>query len=181
MDRINDTGREGLLKLINIMRYVMLGLIALVFISWFLPYFQYDKADYGLGSKDYVNSKSLWGIMLYPTNFLQIEKVLGVKFISLKELHVVVVMAIVGIIGIIVCANKRGIGVNFLPLVFSVYGIIGYFGNYFMRDYCTNPAAYYIQVVLVILTFIATVVSIVLCIKELKSRPADYYLSAVGE
>ena len=180
MDRI-DSKRESLLNLINIMRYVMLGLIALTFIAWLLPYFQYDKADYGLGSKDYVNSKSLWGIMLYPTNFLQIEKVLGVKFISLKELHVVVVMAIVGIIAIIVCANKRGRGTCFLPLVFSVYGIIGYFGNYFMRDYCTNPVARYIQIALIVLTLIATLCSIVLGIKEMKSRPADYYLSAVGQ
>ena len=46
MDRINDSGREKLLKLINIMRYIMLGLIALTFISWFLPYFQYDKATH---------------------------------------------------------------------------------------------------------------------------------------
>ncbi len=181
MDRINDSGREKLLKLINIMRYIMLGLIALTFISWFLPYFQYDKADYGLASKDYVNAKSLWGIMLYPTNFLQIEKVVGVKFISLKELHVVVVLAIVGIIAIIVCANKRGLGTCFLPLVFSIYGLIGYFGNYFMRDYCTNPLARYLQIALIALTLVATIISIVLGIKEMKSRPADYYLSAVGQ
>lgn len=180
MDRIVDSKREKQLKMVNIMRYAMLAAMALVFISWFLPYFTYKEADYGL-SKGYKDTKSLWGIMLYPTNFLQIEKVLDVKFISLRHLHVVVIMTIVGIIGIIACANKRGIGTCLFPLIFSVYGIVGYFTNDFMKNYCNHMSTYYIQLALVIITFIVTVIGIVYNVMELKSRPEDYYLAAPGQ
>lgn len=180
MDMIVDSKREKQLKMINILRYAMLGMMVLVFISWLLPYFTYNEADYGL-SKGYKATKSLWGVMLYPTNFLQMEKVMDVKFMSLKHLHVVVVLAIVGIIGIITCANKRGIATCLMPLIFSVYGLIGYFTTPFMSTYCNHPVTRIIHIILLAITLVVTIASIVLGIQELKSRPAGAFLSAMGE
>ena len=172
--------REKLLKQITIFRFAMLGAIVLVFVSWLLPYFTYKEADYGL-SKGYKATKSLWGVMLYPTNFLQMEKVMDVKFMSLRQLHVVVVLAVVGIIGIITCANKRGIATCLMPLIFSVYGLVGYFTTPFMSVYCNHPVTRIIQIVLLVLTLVVTLASVVLGIQELKTRPADAFLSAMGE
>ena len=180
MDMIVDSKRAKILKMVTILRYAMLAGIVLVFISWLLPYFTYPEADYGL-SKGYKESKSLWGVMLLPTNFLQMEKVMDVKFMSLRHLHVVVIMAIVGIIGIITCANKRGIAVNLMPLIFSVWGLVGYFKVDFMNVYCNHPATRMIQIVLIALTFVATIISIVYCILELKTRPAEAFLTGPGE
>jgi len=180
MDMIVDSKRAKILKMVTILRYAMLAGIVLVFISWLLPYFTYPEADYGL-SKGYKESKSLWGVMLLPTNFLQMEKVMDVKFMSLRHLHVVVIMAIVGIIGIITCANKRGIATNLMPLIFSVWGLVGYFKVDFMSVYCNHPATRMIQIVLIALTFVATILSIVYCILELKTRPAEAFLTGPGE
>lgn len=180
MDMIVDSKREKVLKMVTILRYAMLAGIVLVFLSWLLPYFTYPEADYGL-SKGYKETKSLWGVMLLPTNFLQMEKVMDVKFMSLKHLHVVVVLAIVGIIGIITCANKRGIAVNLMPLIFSIYGLVGYFTTDFMSVYCNHPATRLIHIVLLALTLVATILSIVFCIQELKSRPAEAFLTGPGE
>ena len=180
MDMIVDSKREKQLKMITILRYAMMGGIILVFLAWLLPYFTYPEADYGL-SKGYKETKSLWGVMLIPTNFLQMEKVMDVKFMSLKHLNVVVIMAIVGIIGIITCANKRGIATCLMPLIFSVYGLVGYFTNDFMSVYCNHPGTRIIQIVFIALTFVATIASIVYGILELKSRPADAFLAAAGE
>lgn len=172
--------RETLLKRINFLRYAMLAMMALVFVSWLLPYFTYNEADYGL-SKGYKATKSLWGVMLYPTNFLQMEKVMDIKFMSLRQLHVVVILAIVGIIGIITCANKRGIATCLMPLIFSVYGLVGYFTTPFMSVYCNHPVTRIIHIVLLAITLVVTVASIVLGIQELKTRPADAFLAAAGE
>ena len=180
MDMIVDSKREKILKMVTILRYAMLAGIVLTFISWLLPYFTYPEADWGL-SKGYKDTKSLWGIMLLPSNFLQMEKVMDVKYISLRDLHVVVIMAITGIIGIITCANKRGIAVNLMPLIFSVWGLVGYFNVPFMNEYCNHGAIRLIQIVLIALTFVATIASIVFCIMELKTRPADAFLSGPGE
>lgn len=180
MDMIVDSKRAKVLKMVTILRYAMLAGIVLVFLSWLLPYFTYPEADYGL-SKGYKETKSLWGVMLLPSNFLQMEKVMDVKFMSLKHLHVVVVLAIVGIIGIITCANKRGIAVNLMPLIFSVYGLVGYFTTDFMSVYCNHPSTRLIHIVLLALTFVATILSIVYCIMELKSRPAEAFLTGPGE
>ena len=180
MDMIVDSKREKILKMVTVLRFAMLAGIVLVFISWLLPYFTYPEADYGL-SKGYKESKSLWGIMLLPSNFLQMEKVMDVKFMSLRHLHVVVIMAIAGIIGIITCANKRGIAVNLMPLIFSVWGLVGYFQVPFMNVYCNHTAVRLIQIVLIALTFVATIISIVYCILELKTRPADAFLTGPGE
>ncbi len=180
MDMIVDSKREKQLKLINILRYAMLGCIVLVFVSWLLPFFTYNEADYGL-SKGYKETKSLWGIMLLPSNFLQMEKVMDVKFMSLKHLHVVVIGAVAGIIGIIGCANKRGLGTCVLPLFFSIYCLIGYFTTPFMSTYCNHPGTRIIQIILLALTLVASVASVVLGIMELKSRPAEAFLTAVGE
>ena len=180
MDMIVDSKREKILKMVTVLRYAMLAGIVLTFIAWLLPYFTYPEADWGL-SKGYKDSKSLWGIMLLPSNFLQMEKVMDIKYISLRQLHVVVIMAITGIIGIITCANKRGIAINIMPLIFSVWGLVGYFRNPFMNEFCNHPAIRLVQIVLIALTFVATIVSIVYCIMELKTRPADAFLSGPGE
>jgi hypothetical protein len=180
MDMVNDNKRLQQLKLINYLRYAMIGMMVLVFLSWLLPYFTYDEADYGL-HKGYKATKCLWGALLLPSDFGQIKKVMDIKFISLRQLHVVLVMAVVGIIGIIACANKRGIGTTFLPLIFSIYGLIGYFTSDFMTVYCNHPVSRLIQIILIAITFVVCVISFVMCIMEIKSRPADYYLSAVGE
>ena len=180
MDMINDSKREKQIKIINILRYAMLVMMALVFVSWLLPYFTYDEADYGL-HKGYKATKSLWGIMLYPANFLQMEKVMDIKFLSLKHLHVVVMMAIFGIIGIITCANKRGLGTCLFPLAFSLYGIIGYFTNDLMNVYCNHPGTRIIQIILIAITLVVTLASVVAGIMEMKSRPEDYYLAAPGQ
>ena len=178
MDMISN--REKQMKLITILRYAMMGGVILVFLSWLLPFFRYPEADYGL-SKGYKEVKNLWGIMLYPTNFLQIEKVMDVKYISLRHLHVIVIGAITGIISIITCANKRGIATCLFPLIFSGYSLVGYFVVPLMNQYCCYPGNRIIQLVLVVLTLIVTIISIVLGIMELATRPADAFLSAPGE
>jgi len=178
MDIISN--REKQMKLITILRYAMMGGVILVFLSWLLPFFRYPEADYGL-DKGYKATKSLWGIMLYPTNFLQIEKVMDVKFISLRHLHVIVIGAVAGIIAIITCANKRGIATCLFPLFFSVYGLVGYFVVPLMNQYCCYPAFRAIQIVLLALTFIVSLASFVLGVIELKTRPAEGFLAAMGE
>ena len=171
--------REKLLKQITIFRFAMLGAIVLVFVSWLLPYFTYNEADYGL-SKGYKETKTLWGMIFMPYNFLQMEKVMDIKFVSLRQLHVVVIMAIAGIIGIITCANKRGIATCLMPLIFSVYGLVGYFTNEFMSVYCTHQGTYIIQIILIAITLVVTLISIVLGIQELRTRPAEDFLAEMG-
>lgn len=174
-----ETKRESALKVTKILRIALIVLIVLTMATWFLPYFTYPWADYGL-SKGVKDTICLWEYFVMPTNFLQIEakELMNVKFLNMGDINVCLIMVITFVISIIVCIRKKSIWVNLFPLIFSVYGFIGYFTNKFLL-LGNHPFSRLITIVFLGITFVVAIVNIVFHIIEIKNRPEDYYLPAI--
>lgn len=167
--------RDLSLKLTRLLRYVIVGLIALTLLSWALPCFTYS----GVTDKEVRSTMSLWGVIGFTEEFPQIAALLNIKYVKLATLSVPVLMIATGIIGLIACLMKKGLGTTILPLIFSVYGLYGYFTDDFL-GLINHSSSYIIHIILIALTLVATLVAIVFNIIELKTRPADYYLPKIG-
>ncbi len=132
----------------------------------------------------------MWGEILFTYNFKQLDSYMGdvlnaenpnLKFknITLRYLGAPVLMMISGII-ILCTLGKKGIAFNVFPLIMSICGVKGYFFGNLIPRFCNVPASKIIGGVLSILMLVVTIVNIVFCIAEIKSRPADYYLPTLG-
>lgn len=157
------------------MRYIIAGFIFLVFVSWALPCFTYS----GVAVKEVKATASLWSVLGLTKEYPQIAALLELKYVKLATLGVPVIMIFTGVLSIISNLLKKGLGTTILPLIFSVYGLYGYLTDDFL-GLINHTSSYIIQIVLIVLTLVATIVSIVFNIIEIKSRPADYYLPKLG-
>ena len=158
--------RDSLFKISRILNYVTAGLMLLTLVSFALPYFNYSGGD-----RDVI---SLWVYLGFPQQFEQMEDLLSVKFVTIKQLNVVLGMIIFGILSMIVLLRKKGIGAQFLPLVYSVWGTIGFFANNFLK--LGNTFARPLDTILVILTLACVVANIVVCIIEIKTRDEEDFM-----
>ncbi|NLV50627.1 MAG: hypothetical protein GXY20_08050 [Clostridiales bacterium] len=163
--------RDLYLRLITITRYTIAALVFLVFASWLLPYFSYS----GLVKNEVKETISIWGYFLMPTNFLQMEKLMNVKFVNISNINVILIMFIFGIVTILSCIRKKSIMINLFPLIFSVWGFLGYLLNSLLA-FGNHPTSRLITMILVALVFVVTVFSICVHVLEIRSRPDDYYL-----
>lgn len=167
--------RESAMKINNILRYALAILMVLTLCTWFMPYFTYPWADYiKKGVKD---TTSLWGYFVMPTNYLQMEKLMDVKFLNMGNIHVLLVMFFSCVFGVLVCLKKKSIWVNFFPLIFGIYGLLGYLKSKFML-LGNHPAARIIPIIILIIIILVCIVNIVFHIIEIKNRDDDYYLPA---
>ena len=167
--------RELSLKMSNILRYVTAGLMLLVFVSWALPCFTYSNVT----EKEVQETISMRGILGLSKNYPQMQALLGIKYVKLATINVSIVMLVTGVLGILACVFKKGIGTEILPLIFSAYGLIGYFTSDFLK--MINHSSTYIKhIVLTALTLVAVLISIYFFIVEIITRPEDYYLPKLG-
>lgn len=167
--------RDLSLKVSQIARYVMAGLIVLVFASWLLPCFTYS----GITDKEVKATASLWSVLGFTKDYPQISALLDLKYVNLATLGVPVVLIVTGVIGFIISLLKKSIAITILPLIFSVYGIYGYLTDDFL-GLINHTSSYIIPIVLLVLTLIATLVCLVFNIIEIRTRPEDYYLPNLG-
>ena len=165
--------REKALKMIKILRIAMIVLMVLTLATWLLPYFTYPWANYiKKGVKD---TTSLFGYLLMPTNFLQMEKVYDAKFLNMADIRVLLIMFFSAVFGILVCWKKKSIWINFVPLIFGIYGLIGYYTNKFML-LGNHPLPRILATIFMILLLIVVVFTIINNIIEIKNRDEEYYL-----
>jgi hypothetical protein len=167
--------RELALKMSNILRYVTVGLMVLVFASWALPAFTYSNVT----EKEVQDTISLWGFIGFTKNYPQMQALLGIKFVKLATINVTIVMLATGVLGILAGVFKKGLGTAILPLIFSGYGLIGYFTSDFL-GMINHSSTYIIHIVLTALTLVAVLISLYFYIIEITTRPADYYLPKLG-
>jgi hypothetical protein len=107
------------------------------------------------------------------------QALLGIKYVKLATINVTIVMLVTGVLGTLACLFKKGIGTSILPLIFSLYGFIGYFTSDFLLM-INHTSTYIIHIVLTAITLVVVLISIVFYIIEIKTRPADYYLPKLG-
>ena len=181
-----DAKRAGILKKLNITHYAIIVVVVLIFLQWFMPYFRYEPT----GKKDTKQQTSMWGEILFGYNFKQLDSYMGdvlnaenpsLKFknITLRQLGAPVLMMICGII-ILCTMGTKGIATNVFPLIMGICGVKGYFFGNLIPRFCNVPASKIIGGILAILMLVVTIANIVLCVAEIKSRPADYYLPTLG-
>ena len=181
-----DAKRIGILKRVNITHYAIVIVIALIFLQWFMPYFRYEPT----GKKDTKQQTNMWGEILFNYNFMQLETVMGnelnaenpdlkFKHVTLRYIGAPVLVMIFGIIALCTM-GKKGIAFNLFPLLAGIAGVKGWFFGKMIPRYANVPASRILGGILAILLLIVTIASIVSCIQEIKSRPADYYLPTIG-
>ena len=181
-----DAKRIGILKKLNITHYAIVVVVVLIFLQWFMPYFRYEPT----GKKDTKTQTSMWGEILFGYNFKQLDSYMGdvlnaedpsLKFknITLRQLGAPVLMMVCGII-ILCTMGKKGIATNVFPLIMGICGVKGYFFGNLIPRFCNVPASKIIGGILAVIMLVVTIVNIVLCVAEIKSRPADYYLPTLG-
>ncbi len=158
--------RDLIIKLSRILNWVTAGLMLLLLVTFALPYFNYTGGD-----KDVI---SIWGYLGFPGSFEQMEDLMGVKFLRIKELNVVLGLLVVGIISIITLPTKKGIATQLFPLVWCIWGLVGYFSSKFIL--LGNTFAYYVQLIIIMITTLAVLFNIFLYIKELVTRPESEYM-----
>lgn len=158
--------RDLMVKLSRILNWVTAGLILLLLASFALPYFSYTG-----GEKEVI---SIWGYLGFPASFVQMEKLMDVKFLSIKELNVILALIVFGILSILTLTMKKGIATQLLPLVWVVWGVVGYFSSRFVL--LGNTFAYYVQLAILIIAAIAVIFNIVLYVYELVTRPESEYM-----
>jgi hypothetical protein len=177
--------RMRTLKLLNISHYIVAACVVLIFLNWLMPYFRYEPND----SKDLKTQTSMWGEILFPYNFMQLQdymkETLNVggekvfKYISLRHLGSPVIMMVCGII-ILCTITKKGIISSVLPLIMSGAGIRGYFLADFIPRFANVTGSRIIGSVLVVLLTLATLTKIYFNVIEIKTRPADFYLPSLN-
>ena len=178
-----DAKRIGILKKVNIAHYAIVIVVVLIFLQWFMPYFRYEPT----GKKDTKSQTSMWGEILFNYNFMQLESVMSkaldpalkFKHVTLRYLGAPVLMMVCGII-ILCTMGKKGIATNVFPLIMGICGVKGYFFGNLIPRFCNVPASKILGGILAILMLLVTIANIVLCVAEIKSRPADYYLPTLG-
>ncbi len=62
----------------------------------------------------------------------------------------------------------------------GICGVKGWFFGKLIPQYCNVPVSRILGGVLAILLLVCAIIKIVLCIMEIKSRPADFYLPTLG-
>ena len=178
-----DAKRVGILKKINLFHYITAVFVVLIFAQWFMPYFQYEPT----GKKDTKTQTSMWGEILFTYNFTQLETVIANdkdpalkwKHITLHELGAPVLMLALGIITLCTI-GKKSLPFNIFPLAMGICGVKGWFFGSLIPQYCNVPVSKILGGVLAILLLISTIIDIIFCFQEIKSRPADFYLPALG-
>jgi len=181
-----DAKRAGILKKINITHYAIVIVVVLIFLQWFMPYFKYEPT----GKKDTKTQTSMWGEIFFNYNFKQLDTYMGdvlnaenpdLKFknISLRQLGSPVIMMICGIF-VLCLLGKKGIAVNIFPLIMGICGVKAYFFGVLISRFCNVPISRILGGALSIILLIITIVNIVFCLQEIKSRPADYYLPTLN-
>ena len=178
-----DAKRVGLLKKINLVHYIAAVFVVLIFVQWLMPYFRYEPT----GKKDTKTQTSMWGEILFNYNFKQLDSVIAAdkdpslkwKNITLHELGAPVLMMVLGIITLCTI-GKKTLPYNIFPLAMGICGVKGWFFGKLIPQYCNVPTSKLLGGILAILLLVCTIVKIVLCIMEIKSRPADYYLPTLG-
>lgn len=162
--------RDKIIKTNRILNIAIAALVFLLFVSFSLPFFSYPG-----GNQETI---SIWGYLGFPENFTQIKALMDVKFLSIIELNVPLLLIVSGIVSILTCLLKKGIATMIFPLFFSVYGLVGYFISDFLA---LGNIAYskYLQIAILAVTLVAVFINIVTYIREIKSRPQDYYLEAM--
>ena len=155
--------RDVLLKLTRIINYVTAALIVVLLASFALPYFNYP----GTGEET-VDVISIWTYMGFPAKFVQMEELLDLKFITIKQLNVVVALIVAGIVSLITLLTKKGLATQIFPLIWAVWGLVGYLTNSFLK--LGNTFARPVQIVIIAITLVVILANIVLYIMELKSR-----------
>ena len=182
-----DSKRIGILKKVNITHYVVIVLVALIFVQWLMPYFKYDPRA---GKKnDKYKQNSMWGEIFFNYNFEQLEGVMSdtlnvggekvFKYVNLKYLGAPVLMMVLGIITLCTM-GKKSIAANLCPLLMGAIGVKGWFFGNLIPQFCNVGISKILGGALAALLLIATIVNIVFCIQEIKSRPADYYLPSMN-
>lgn len=179
-----DAKRSSILKRLSVTHYAVAICVVLIFLQWFMPYFRYEPHD----SKDLKTQASLWGEILFPYNFKQLDDVMkdtlntgGTKvyrFLSLRHLGAPVLMMVCGII-ILCTISKKGTFSCLIPLVMSVAGVKGWlFGN-LIPTFGNVSLSKLFGIVLIFLLLLSTIAKLVCCIQETRSRPSDYYLPSL--
>lgn len=158
--------RDLTIKLSRILNKVTAGLMLLLLVTFALPYFRYTG-----GEKEVI---SIWGYLGFPSKFVQMESLMEVKFLSIKELNVVLGLIIVGILSIITLPFKKGIATQLFPVAWCAWGLIGYFSSKFIL--LGNTYAYYVQLAVIIITTLVVIFNIYLYIHELVTRPESEYM-----
>jgi len=157
--------RDLLLKITRLINYVTAALILLLLITYALPYFTYPG-----GEKETI---SLWGYLGFPARFEQMEDLLGLKFVTIKQLNVTLGLLVTGIISIITLITKKGLATQLFPLAWGVWGILGYMQNAFLK--LGNTFARPLHIVIILVELVVVVVNVVFYILELRARTdADY-------
>ena len=185
-----DPKRAGIMQRVKIAHFAIIILVALIFLSWFFPYFRYEPWD----DKDLKTQTSMWGEIFFNYNFMQLEDNIKAdkeystsapyneerpfKFVSLRQLGAPVLCLVFGII-ILATMSKKGIMSNLLPLAMGIVGTWGwFFGNLMPR--WANTGFQWIAAILFILLLLVSIASTVFAVQEIKSRPADYYLPSLN-
>ena len=158
--------RDLVIKLTRILNWVTAGLMLLLLITFAFPYFRYSG-----GEKEVI---SIWGYMGFPSRFEQMEDLLSVKFLTIKQLNVVLGLIIFGVISIITLLRKKGVATQLFPLVWCLWGLIGYFSNGFLK--LGNTFARPVHIVILLIAALTVVFNIILYIYELVTRPETDYM-----
>lgn len=163
--------RDFLENMTRLLRLATAGLFLLFLLSYFLPYFNYT----GVAKKETQDSISVWGYLLFPKNFPQMEVLLDVRYLNVATLKFPLLNVIISIFSIVILLRKKGIGTTIFPLFFSIWSIIGHFASEFL-SYGNVAIGRWVPFVITIIILAVTVFSIILYVAEIKSRPDDYYL-----
>ena len=105
-----DPKRAGIMQRCKIAHLAIVICVALIFLSWFFPYFKYAPYD----DKDLKQQNSMWGEIFFNYNFMQLEDYMKAdeayaksapyneerpfKFVSLRQLGAPVICMVCGII-----------------------------------------------------------------------------------
>jgi hypothetical protein len=177
--------RTQTLKLLNVSHLAIAAIVVLIFLNWLMPYFAYEPND----AKDLKTQTSMWGEILFPYNFMQLQDYMkeklntngekNFKYISLRHLGSVVIMMVCGII-ILCTIAKRGIISSVIPVLMSGCGIKAYLMGGFLPTYANVTSGRMIGMVLAILLTLATLAKLYFNVMEIKSRPDEFYLPSIN-
>lgn len=155
-----------------ILNYVTAGLMLLFIFSLLLPYFNYPS-----GVEDGQTVISCLGYLGFPANFKQLNELMGLKYITLREIFVPVLLIVFAVVELVVSLRKSGLPVAVISLLWSLLGMIGYLTSDFLG--LANMYGKWITFAILLITFAASALSAYHYIKELRNRKDEDFISLI--
>lgn len=155
-----------------ILNYVTAGLMILFILSLLLPYFNYPTSTEG--GKTVI---SCLGYLGFPAEFKQINDVMDLKYITLKQLFVPVLLIVFAVVELVVSLRKSGLPVAVISFFWALLGMIGYLTSDFLA--LANMYGKWVTFAILFITFAASALSAYQYIKELRNRKEEDFISLI--